>query len=89
MSESLYTSLPNHLNSDFHGKSCSFVHLADLRGVCVLGTVIGNCSSVNCEYDFLVHVLPDTSHPFIIGTEFLSKKNVYLIFVQIILILEH
>lgn len=80
MSESLYTSLPNHLKSDFHENSSSFVQLADSRHVCVLGTAIVKCSSVHGKHDLFVHVMRDTSHPLIIGTEFMCKNNVVLDF---------
>lgn len=80
MSESLYTSLLNHLKSDFHENSSSFVQLADSRHVCVLGNAFVNCSSVHGKHDLFVHVMRDTSHPLIIGTEFMCKNNVVLDF---------
>lgn len=80
MTESLYTSLLNHLKSDFHENSYSFVPLADLRHVCVLGTAIVNCSSLHGKHDLFVHVMRDTFHPLIIVTEFMCKNNVVLDF---------
>lgn len=72
--------LPNHLKSDFHENSRSFVQLADSRHVCVLGTAIVNCSLVLDKHDLFVHVIRDTSHQLIIGTEFMCKNNVVLDF---------
>lgn len=78
MPESLYTSLPNHLKSDFHENSCSFVQFADSRHICVSGSAVVNYSTLHGKHHLFVHVMRDTSHPLIVCTEFMCKNNVVL-----------
>lgn len=78
ISEYFFNSLPKSCKSNVHKTMDCNVQVADSRHVVVKGTAKVQASTPCGVCTFEVYIMPETSHPLIIGTEFMSKHNIVL-----------
>ncbi|CAG2248537.1 Retrovirus-related Pol polyprotein from transposon 17.6,Retrovirus-related Pol polyprotein from transposon 297 [Mytilus edulis] len=81
MSKSLFDSVSDKQKLSFEQLDCSEIRLANNDTIKVTGTAkIKLYIETRGEIDIDVYILPVTSHPFILGTDYLMKNNVVLDF---------
>ncbi|VDI74561.1 Hypothetical predicted protein [Mytilus galloprovincialis] len=81
MSKSLFDSVSDKQKLSFEQLDCSEIRLANNDTIKVTGTAkIKMYIETRGEIDIDVYILPVTSHPFILGTDYLMKNNVVLDF---------
>lgn len=82
ISETLFNSLPHSCRSEIDQTAGHIVQLADSKNVSVIGTSIVRASIPQGPCSFQVYILPHTSNPLILGTEFMHRHKFVLDFAK-------